>query len=189
MPEITFSEEYHQYFVDGEKIPISVTGLLKRAGLIDDTFFTEYGRLRGKLTHVAIAYCNTGTLEEDSLDDVLKPFFKGYVSFLTDSGFVVTASEQILYSKEMGLAGTLDLEGYFKRSPNILYIGDVKTGAMQDWTRLQTALYALLRGGYRRRFGVELKHNGKYKLKVFTDQSDYTVVRQLLKEVSHGTNS
>jgi hypothetical protein len=165
-------DENHVYHVDSRPVPVSVTGLLKYAGLVDETWFNEYGRRRGELTHLAIEYYNGGILDEDTLDPVLRPYFQSYVKFLVDSGFVVVGSEIPVYSHEWNFAGTIDIEGYFKRSPLIYYIGDSKTGKVQPWTAIQTALYRLARGKFRRRFGLELRANGTYKMKFYDNPGD-----------------
>jgi hypothetical protein len=182
MPEITLDEDTHKYTVDGRIIDPSVTGLLKAVGLIDGTWFTEFGRLRGQLTHKAIKYFNDGELDEETVDPVLKPFFHGYLSFLADTGFVVVNSELIVYEPTLDYIGTLDLEGFFPRNPKIQYIGDTKTGKMQDWTKYQLALYRKARALPRRRFGLELHANGTYKIVWFTDPYDEAEALGLLKK-------
>lgn len=181
MPNVVLDEINHIYTVDGLIARPSVTELLKWAGYIDDTWFTEYGRLRGKLTHKVIHYFNTGDLDEDTVDPVLQGYFKAYVRFLADSGFVVINSELCVYSEAVGIPGTLDLEGYFPRTPKILHIGDNKSNKVYDWTRLQTALYAMSRPGYRRRFGLELHANGTYKVRWFDDPFDIAEARDIVK--------
>jgi len=187
-------DENHVYHVDSRPVPISVTGLLKFAGLIDDTWFTEYARQRGKLTHLAIKYHNDGELDESSLDPAIEPYFGAYVKFLVDSGFVVTGSEIPVYSEEWDYAGTQDLEGFFLRSPDIPCSADTKTGKVQDWTQDQISLYDRARGVYRRRFALELHRNGRYKIIMYdwwqNKQADARTL-QLLKRwrEEHGTSS
>lgn len=181
LPAITFYEDTHEYMVDGRIIDPCVTDLLKASGLIDDTWFTEFGKIRGKLTHKVIKYFNDGELDEDTVDPVLQPYFHGYLSFLADTGFVVVESELIVYEAHLSYIGTLDLEGYFPRNQRLLYIGDTKCNKVYDWTRLQLALYRKARGLPRRRFGLELHANGTYKIVWFTDPYDEAEALGLLK--------
>lgn len=182
MPDIGFDEDTHIYTVDGRIVDPCVTGLLKAVGLIDDTWFTEFGRLRGKLTHKVIKYFNDGELDEATVDPVLQPYFHGYLSFLADTGFVVVNSELVVYDPGLDYIGTLDLEGFFPRNPKLLYIGDTKCNEVYDWTRLQLALYRKARGLPRRRFGLELHANGTYKIVWFTDPYDEAEALGLLKQ-------
>lgn len=182
MPDIGFDEDTHIYTVDGRIVDPCVTGLLKAVGLIDDTWFTEFGRLRGKLTHKVIKYFNDGELDEATVDPVLQPYFQAYVRFLVDTGFVVVNSELIVYEPALDYIGTLDLEGYFPRNPKILYIADNKCNKVHDWTRLQLSLYRKARGLPRRRFGLELHGNGTYKYVEFKDPYDEAEALGLLKE-------
>jgi hypothetical protein len=184
---ITIDED-HIYRVDDRIVPVSVTGLLKYAGLIDDRYFSEYGRIRGQLTHRAIQWHNEGTLDEDSLDPALEPYFRAYVRFLVDSGFVVTGSEIKVYSEEWDYAGTLDIKGYFKKSPHISYIGDTKCNKVFYWTGIQTAFYARARLGYNRRFGLELHKNSTYKIVMFETILDWEEGLRILKKYKEERN-
>ncbi len=169
---IVLDEASHEYLVDGQIEGPCVTELLKWEGLVDDTWFTEYGRLRGKLTHDVIHFHNTGTLDEASVDTALEGYFRAYLRFLADTGFVVTGSEIRVFWQKFRVPGTLDLRGYFPKSPKILCIGDNKCNHVYDWTAIQTAFYALAHGGYFKRFGLELHANGTYKIKWFTNPAD-----------------
>jgi hypothetical protein len=160
--EIKLNEDSHVYMVDGQITKPSTTELLKWAGLIDDTWFTEYGRIRGQLTHKVIKFHNDGILDESTVDPALEPYFHAYLCFLADSRFQVVKSEFAVFSPSLGIPGTVDIGGYFPRSP-IFHIGDNKCNKVYDWTRLQLALYSMSRGGYNRRFGLELHANGTYK--------------------------
>jgi hypothetical protein len=160
--EIKLNEDSHVYTVDGQIMKPSTTELLKWAGLIDDTWFTEYGCIRGKLTHKVIKFHNDGILDESTVDPVLEPYFHAYLCFLADSRFQVVKSEFAVFSPSLGVPGTVDIGGYFPRSP-IFHIGDNKCNKVYDWTRLQLALYSMSKGGYNRRFGLELHANGTYK--------------------------
>ncbi len=170
---ITLDESTHVYSVDGRPVGTNVSALLEYACLVDKTWFTTYGKIRGQLTHKAIKFFNDNVLDEDDLDPALEPYFRAYVRFLVDSGFVVTGSEIKVYDEVYDYAGTIDIEGYFKWSPNILYDGDTKCNKVYDWTGVQVSLYRKARGGFRRGFAVELHSNGTYKINWFRDQPYY----------------
>ncbi len=183
MDEITLDESSHVYFVSGKPVPTSVTGIIKWAGYINDSFYTDYGRTRGRLTHLALHWFNTGTLDEESLNAALLPYFTAYVRFLTDSGFIVTESEIKVYNPAWDYAGTADLLGHFRRSPGILNLGDSKTYKPAEWAKTQTSLYAMALNKYVRRFSLELRKNGTYKYHPYDDPADLLRATVLLKKI------
>ena len=69
-PGLTFVPTKHRYLLDGRVVP-GVTSILKAAGYVDDTYFTEYARDRGSAAHAATHYYDEGDLDElDAFDDV-----------------------------------------------------------------------------------------------------------------------
>jgi hypothetical protein len=184
VPNIVLNEEFHTYqdAETGRIIPDSCTGLVKKLGFSDPSpFYTEYGRNRGTLAHKVARLFLEGDLDEETVDPVLAPYFHAVLSFLVDTGFVVTRSEFILYSEKWDFAATVDFEGYYPVAPSILYLGDWKTGTMMDWVRYQLILEKIALGEHRQRIGVNLKGNGKYKAKHFDNPLDEQEVLWRLK--------
>lgn len=183
--KISLDEEYHLYRDEdtGRIIPDSTTGLLKKLGFIQPVYgYNEYSRNRGTLAHRVAKLHLDGDLDEDSVDPVLVPYYHAVLSFLADTGFVVTRSEFVLYCKEWDFASTVDFEGYFPAYPSVLYLGDWKTGKMMDWVRWQLALEKIAAGEYRRGIGVELRKNGTYKSRTYGDLTDEVKMRRRLKQ-------
>lgn len=143
--DVTFEKEGHIYTLpDGSRLP-SITQILKEEGFIDTTWFDEWSRDKGSMVHLACHYDVTGELDEDSLDDEIRPYLKAFRKFMVESGFKVDKSEVPTANLTYGYAGTPDLVGCFPKP----------TAA--------------------RRFALELNKEGKYKLIPHTEQSDFAV--------------
>lgn len=180
---LTFDEQSHIYRINGVEIP-SVTQILKNAGIIDSTFYTEESRLRGTAVHLATQYLDEGNLDWSSLDETLIPYVQAYKKFKDESGFSPDLIEERIYRKAthdrpicLDYAGTLDRAGTFVILDHDSDYGivDIKTGSVPEWAGIQLAAYALgLLPKTPRRFALLLKKNGKYKLQEFKDSSDYT---------------
>ncbi|MGH7935936.1 MAG: hypothetical protein ACREF8_02885 [Chthoniobacterales bacterium] len=167
---IEFDEESHTYFVDGETVP-SVTQILKAEGVVDDRWFTEFGRWRGSAVHRAIHLAAENRLDRRSLDPRIKPYLKAAESFQKTTKFFPAMVEQQVWEEAFRYCGTLDAVGYFASAnpcePHILV--DYKTYDPQPWTALQLAAYgrALDPKAVFRRIAVCLASDGTYRLKEF----------------------
>lgn len=188
---LLFDEQTHTYLLDGHEIP-SVTQIMKVAGIIDGSFYNDVGRLRGSAVHLATQYLDEGELNPEngaldwaSLDAEITPYVHAYVRFKQESGFVPEMIEKrVLHTRDVGkppciaYAGTLDRTGHFPctGSPSGSYaILDIKTGSIPKWAGIQLAAYAhaLPPEIPIRRFALQLKNTGKYKLQEFKDTDDY----------------
>ncbi len=166
-PYIELDEATHTYYVDGMK-QISVTQVIKQAGLIDDRWFTEFGRWRGSAVHKATHYFDDGDINRRTLDPIVKPFVADWKKFREQTGFVPTLIEQPFYDGLYNYCGTPDRRGYFyepgmSKGGNVLV--DIKTypgGQPPWWTRLQLAGYGRLIDPNRifHRFAVVLTGDG-----------------------------
>jgi hypothetical protein len=165
-PVLTLDKETHVYTLGDRRMP-SVTEILKGAGLVDDQWFTDAGRWRGSAVHSACWYDDQNDLDEDGLDDRLKPYLAAYRKFKAETGFVPTAIEEPLHHALLGYAGTPDRIG--ELSGGRLCLPDLKSGASSRVTRYQTAAYAGCLPSPRKyvRMEVRLKDNGKYTLQIF----------------------
>jgi len=181
MTEIDFCETRHLYCRDGEIYP-SVTEVLQKAGLINGSWFSEYAACRGAALHLATAFLDRNELEESSVDGAIAGRLDAYRHFKEDTGFKPTHIEHILYSDKWKCAGTADRLGVL--SENLILL-DLKSGAALPWHSLQTAAYqmmALERGhAVTKRFGLELRDNGTYRLREHKDAMDLARFLQALK--------
>lgn len=165
---VQFIPETHSYIVSGVRYP-SVTQILKDEGFIDDTWFTEESRRRGNQVHLITRLYDEGTADEWEFDPAIYPYLEGWKRFLRESGFRPEIIERPYGSTVYRFAGTPDRIGILNGESAIM---DIKSGAVQDWTALQTVGYEILHGRYAARFGVHLFDNGRYQLTPFTDRDD-----------------
>lgn len=123
----------------------SITQILKAEGFIDTTFYDDWSRDRGSMVHLAIKYDLAGELDDENLDPEIIPYLTGFRKFMAESGFIVDKSETPGVNTTHKYSGTPDLIGCFPKP------------------------------GPCRRFALELKNDGKYKLIQHTNQSDFNV--------------
>lgn len=141
---VNFDGEGHRYTHNGQIVP-SVTTILKEEGFIDTTWFDDWSRDKGSMVHLACRYDLAGELDEETLDDEIRPYLSAFRKFMFDSGFKVVRSEVSGINTTYGFAGTPDLVGCFPKAMAL------------------------------RRFVLELNKEGKYKLIPYQDQNDFAV--------------
>lgn len=179
---LTFNEEAHEYYLDGVKVPWTVTEVMKVAGLIDEEYFTEESRQRGTAVHLATKYLDEGRLDwgcKAMKDPRVRPYVDAYQAFLDETGFVVTSIEQMIHDELWGVAGRYDRTGTMPRHP-LPYLAEIKTGQYADWWDLQLAAYEAKLAKRHLRMAVQLMPNGRYKLHHFKDPNDIKVFRALI---------
>lgn len=165
---ITFDPTAHLYTIDGQPVP-SVTQVLQAMGFIDTQWFTDYGRERGTLVHRIIHWYIDGELDHDSIDPSLLPYFDAWKRFVKDTGFMPTETEKPIGSVLHRFCGTPDYIGMLNGHETVI---DAKTGAISPWVGLQLAAQEILADRPLKRFALQLKEDGKYSLKPFTDRQD-----------------
>lgn len=184
MVPVVFDEATHTYRVAGVVVP-SVTQILSDLSVmkrLDPAVLAE-GRVRGRMVHHAVDLYNRKDLDEDSLDDSLKPYVTAWKRFCRDMEYEPEINEQILYSARWMFAGTPDTMGTWKqlrRRPKVLI--DVKTGAQDPCHGPQTAAYVeLLRENgllkaseLPQRAIVRLQPTGFYKVDPMMDPGDWS---------------
>ena len=79
-PVIVFDEGAHVYKVNDRVVP-SVTQIIYAAGLVDDTWFTDEARNRGRIVHTASHYLDENDLVLDSLDEKYRPYLSAWERF------------------------------------------------------------------------------------------------------------
>lgn len=192
---VAFVDEEHRYFFeDGSVEAVSATTALAITRYLNTSHYTEFGRRRGSLAHLALEYYDRGELDETTLDPALVPYLDAYKAFLAESGATWDAIELRLGDRARGIAGTLDRLGAFG-------LLDIKTGGREHWHELQTAIYALLAQtnglilSARRvkRWGLYLTSNGRYDLQPHADPNDLKVAEAVMTiavdQVSRGLAS
>lgn len=170
---LQFEPIAHRYTLAGREL-ISVTQALTDAGFIDASRYTEASANRGTAVHAAVQmFHEMGALPSD---DVCAPFFDAYLKFQLEAGFHVEISEERVCDPLLGYAGTLDLRGRFRHIPTGIDVIDIKTGSVPAWVGYQTAAYArMLPGAPKRRWALNLKADGTYRLDPLTKRTDESV--------------
>ena len=181
MPDLLFDELSHTYTREGVVVP-HVTGILAPL----ESWFgvpasvLEYASDRGRAVHLATQLLDEGDLDEDSIDPVIAPYLDAYRQFIADAAPEWHGIEEKVYHEQHGYAGMLDRRGVLrglKASPEAVI--DIKAVAqVSPATGVQTAAYseaAPKTKKKRRRFALQLKPNGTYKLHEFAEPSDWPV--------------
>jgi hypothetical protein len=187
-PQLELHRETHTYTLGDHVLP-SVTQIIKAAGLVDTTWFTETGRQTGD----DVAYL-TELYDREQHDKVAmildeRPELGGYLDawslFLGQSGFDIEQIEGRVYCTNV--AGTFDRYGYLGGYPTVV---DIKRYAHTPWHGVQLAGYAFAHAPFGdvepyRRAGVHLKADGTYKLHRFEDPADYEIWHAIVRQY-HG---
>ena len=177
---LTFDEASHTYRYNGIVVP-GVTTILSP--------LTDFSRVPphvlraaadfGTAVHLACELDDLRTLDEDSLDPSLFPYLKAWRQFSADHEVEWELIEHPVYHKALGYAGTLDRSGRVKGLATVL---DIKSSALlypsvgpQLAAYQQASEYPTVQ-----RMAVQLKSNGTYVAKTYTDPTDWPVFASLL---------
>lgn len=191
---ITFDPAGHRYTIDGVRVP-SVTEVLASQNdwSMVPAWQLEAACAVGRDVHAAVNLMVRGALDWDSLDACIAPYVRGAQQYIADSGGTVLAAEQVLGSKGLGVAGTLDLlmlmpDGWH-------YFIDWKvSAAMPSTVGAQLAAYRRLWEGmyYRgrrmvrsRRVCVRLKPDGYNSQRLDEMHGDWNLFQSCLNAFQH----
>jgi hypothetical protein len=187
VPDVAFDPVRHEYTVDG-RVVRHVTGVLRSA--LGDPFarvpmhVLERKRQIGQAAHRAIELDDAGDLDELSVHPEVTPYLEAWRDFRRQFPFVVILSEQWLYSPVLDLATTPD-RVVTLRDPDgdasdaaAVAVVEFKSGLPGPLAGLQTAAQALVFehcSGItpRRRFAMQAKPDGKYRLTEYTSPGDF----------------
>lgn len=185
---LTFDAETHTYRLGGEVIP-SVTQVLESiyadaysgipAAIIDRK--SEIGRV----VHAASELIDQDDLDDESVDPAIAGYLDAYRDFLRAVEPVWTHSERQLAHPTWRFAGTLDRCGLIDGHLSIV---DLKTTVnLHPAVGLQLAGYDVLHqhndpsaGELAKRYALQLKPDGTWKLVPFAESDDYRVFQSLL---------
>lgn len=183
MTDLVFDKESHTYRL-GDRVIVSVTQAIVRAGLIDTRWFTEESRIRGTAVHEAVFYDIHNDLHVDSLHPVIEPYVRAWFAFKKDSRF--SAIKELCEIRQWhplyDYCGTPDIVGVLNGR---IWLVDIKTGDCPT-ARYQTAAYRefpRIRALSPRRASLRLYPNGTYKLIPHADDvNDFAVFLDALKK-------
>lgn len=129
----TFDPEKHEYRLGGVRLP-SVTEIIAAVGATSDkSWMDPFYAERGKAVHTAIQLHLEGDLDEETLDDEVRPRFERWLRWWRKSGMSGGVVEKPMYSWR-GFAGTPDL---------------LEAPVLCDWKGSYEHGYRLQMGGYR----------------------------------------
>lgn len=173
--------EEHSYRMEGVRIA-GVSEILGGLGIVDRSWFTDYGRERGKAVHEALEYHLCGGVDWSSVEERIKPYVDAALLFLSDAKVkpgLGTFVERPIWHPLFKYAGTPDLVCDAFGEPAI---PDWKSGGIGEAAGLQTAAYEMAariayplpgKGQTRRRMAVQLFDTGKYRKTDLQDGFDY----------------
>lgn len=173
-----FDEEKHEYTLDGVVLP-SVTQII--APLNDFSRIApgvlERKRQIGKAVHKAVELYTANDLEEDSVDELCKGYFAGFLNWADDNKELLLDStmEKINYHPKLKYAGTPDID-HFE------CVIDIKTRPYNPITDpLQLSPYKYFGNPKRAGYVLELKADGTYHLQKVPEGQSWGVFRQMLE--------
>ena len=140
--ELKFVAADHTYHI-GEQELISVTTVLREAGLIDTRWYNDEAALRGTTVAIATMIGDEGGLDRAAVPEQWRGYVAAWERFKGEVGFVVQCAEYVVSNQAMGVAGKIDRVGCFHMSARDRgdWILELKTGAQEEWHWLQLAGY------------------------------------------------
>jgi len=178
MSELTFREIDHTYWLGSRRV-FGVTEIFHDNRLIKgEDFFTEFGRERGHMVHLACDLLAWDNLDWDSLDPMIYNYVLSCARYFEHVKAIPRRTEHRAYHPLLYYAGTWDWDGAdFQRDDLLL---DYKSGGEQDWHKWQTAAYQELAIANRipieQRGTLYLQKDGSMaKLKLHRDRNDFKI--------------
>lgn len=171
---LEFRAADHTYWHSGVLVP-GVTTILKP--LTDYSMIPphklEIARQKGVAVHKMVELYCKDDLNEETLPEWMLPVLEQWKKFATESGFEMVASEQRVYCRKHGYAGTFDLFGTMRGKPALI---DIKRSFLAGGViGLQLAAYLKAHTDQPAdRYALKLNENGPYRLEPYTDQKDFS---------------
>jgi hypothetical protein len=155
---LTFSDAGHRYHWDGQPVPYSATGVLKRARMYPGVeFMRDEHRDRGTAVHLGIEMALRGELDESSdwARECPTELAQVHAALraIEDAGIEPCLIEVPVYYELWRVAGKIDLVGVL---PTGYCVVDWKSGGAPGATELQLALYGACLKCPPRRFAIKL---------------------------------
>lgn len=180
MSTLTFDEASHTYHFGGQVVP-GVTSIL--APLTDFSrvppAVLEAASQFGKAVHRACELDDLGELDEDALDPALKPYLEAWRKFSAEYEVQWDEIEKPIYHPTLRYAGTPDRKGLVRGMRAVV---DIKSTA-QLYPSVGPQLAAYAQAGnepFAHRIAVQLKADGTYVAKTYSDPTDFPVFASLL---------
>lgn len=179
---LTFDADTHTYRFKGDVVP-SVTGILKPLQDFSSVPapVLEAASNFGTAVHLACELWDRGTLDEDALDPALEPYLDAWKWFSLDNDVKWEMIEAQVYHPGLRYAGTLDRYGSVRDTKTVL---DIKSSVgLYPAVGPQLAAYKAaipLCPATATRMAVQLKADGTYVAKTYTDRTDWPLFASLV---------
>ena len=170
---LEFDEPTHVYRWNGAIVP-SVTQIIRAALGNPFEFVSEavldHKRKIGVAAHKAVELDSQGVLDDETVHPLVMPYLVAWRQFREQWPCEILDSEAKMYSGTYGFAGTPDL--FAKLHDGSYCVIDLKTGLPGPQAAIQTAAYANFVEATRR-FALQARNDGKYRLTEYTNPSDW----------------
>lgn len=135
LPLVTDAEREALY----KRLP-RVTDVLQKHAFVETRWFTQEARELGSALHGAVQLWLEGTLDEESVDDRIRPNLESFKRFWERERAELIACERPVWDDLLGYVGTFDL---LIRWRGRLWVIDLKRGSYAPWHPTQLVAYAL----------------------------------------------
>lgn len=178
---LEFDVEDHAYSVKGVRLP-SVTQIMgTQFPLNVPKERLEFARQMGRAIHSATELYDRGDLDFDTVDPRVVPYLEAWIKFLRETSCKVVSVEERVMHPFLRYAGTLDRTVRMAGIASLCVL-DLKRPVLGPRVGVQLAAYA---GAYNqgkarpdqvlRRFGIQLRADGNYRLHEYKDGADWSV--------------
>lgn len=189
---LAFDQATHSYSWDGKPVPgvTSVLAPLSSLHMVDPDLLDAASAF-GTAVHLACELDDLRQLNEADLDPALVPYLKGWRLFSKDWQVRWDGIEEQVYHPKLRYAGTLDRRGTVTQ-PGLRFplalpaIVDIKSSTqLYPSVGPQLAAYASAVNDtptphHFQRLAVQLKADGTYIAKTYTDPTDFALFASLL---------
>lgn len=189
---LEFDTVEHAYSIDGVTLPSVTRIMASQFPLNVPKERLEFARQMGKAIHSATELYDRHKLDWPSLDPKIVPYVEAWVKFRRDTNCEILAIEERLHHLHLHYAGTLDRIVLMLGAICVL---DLKRPVLGPRVGVQLAAYQRAYNIGRahpasKRFGLQLKNDGNYRLREYKDEGDWTVFMACLSiynwKVQHG---
>ncbi len=167
-----FLSDPHEYHLKGQRL-WSPSGVFLEVRYVDDRYYTPESCYRGQYVHRVTHLVDDGDIRWNDIAKQYLGFVEAYCEFKEVYKFKPRFREIPVYNPDYLYGVTPDAEGIILDGDDAIV--EIKTGTMPWWVRIQLAAQSMglapwdTTETYRRRFCVELKANGKFRVKEFED--------------------
>lgn len=186
---LTFDEPSHRYAWNGVPVPgvTSVLAPLSNFGMVDPDVLQAAIEF-GHAVHKATELDDLGQLDVEDLDPSLVPYLQGWKKFSREWSVEWVGIEERVYHPKLRYAGTLDRRGLVtnpQTKATRRAVVDIKSStSLYASVGPQLAAYARAvepdLGGGTLRLALQLKGDGTYVAKEYTDPTDWAAFASLL---------